>query len=97
MSEMVVSGLRLLKTSVIEWLENRPRPLTDGAEAMFVEALAVAVPFPECTSRSALAPKLNRRAKADGEVGEGLGSASPSSIAFSFTDVDGELLLAKLP
>ena len=79
-----------------KWLENRPRPLTDGAEAMFVEVLAVVVPFPVWTSRSALAPKLNRRAKAEGEEGEELGSASPSSIALSLTDVEGELLPPKL-
>ena len=73
------------------WLEDKPRPLTDGAEAV-----CLGLPFPVLTSRSARAPKLMRRAKDDGVVGEALGSASPSSIAFSLTEVDGELLLPKL-
>ena len=71
-----------------KWLEDKPRPLTDGAEAV-----VLALPFPVLTSRSALAPKLMRRANADGEVGDALGSASPSSMAFSLTDEEGELLL----
>ena len=75
----------------MERLENRPRPLIDGAEA-----LLLALPFPALTSRRALAPKLMRRAKADGEVGDALGSASPSSTAFSLTDVEGEVPLPKL-
>ena len=74
-----------------EWLKDKPRPLIDG-----VEAVCLALPFPVLTSRSARAPKLMRRAKDDGDVGEALGSASPSSMAFSLTEVDGELLLPKL-
>ena len=38
-----------------------------------------------------------RRANEDGEVGDVFGSASPSSMAFSLTDVEGELPLPKLP
>ena len=65
--------------------------MVDGAEAVLL-----ALPFPVLTSRSARAPKLIRRANADGDVGDALGSASPSSMAFSFTDVEGELVLPKL-
>lgn len=69
-------------------LEDKPRPLTDG-----VEAVLLALPFPVLTSRRALAPKLIRRAKAEGEVGDAFGSASPSSMAFSLMDVEVELPL----
>lgn len=75
----------------MKWLEDKPRPLIDGAEA-----LLLALPFPVLTSRSALAPKLIRRANADGEVGDVFGSASPSSIAFSLMEVEGELPLPEL-
>ncbi len=74
-----------------EWLGDKPRPLTDGAEAVLL-----ALPFPVFTSRSALAPKLIRRANDDGDVGDAFGSASPSSMAFSLTDVEWELPLPTL-
>lgn len=53
----------------------------------------MAFPVPVLTSRRALAPKLIRRA--NGELGVG-GAASPSSIAFSSIEVEGEVLLPKL-
>ena len=60
-----------------------------------MEALPLALPFPPVlTSRSAFAPKLIRLA--NGEVGVIFGSTSPSSIAFSLMEVDGELPLPKL-
>lgn len=53
-----------------------------------METLPLTFPVPVFTSRSALAPKLIRRA--NGEVGDPLGAGSPSSTAFSSIDVDGE-------
>ena len=59
------------------------------------EALPLALPVtPVLTSRSAFAPKLIRLA--NGDVGDALGSASPSSMAFSLMEVEGELPLPKL-
>ncbi len=55
--------------------------------------MMLALPFAVLTSRRALAPKLIRRAKAEGDVGDAFGSVSPSSIAFSLMDVVGELPL----
>ncbi len=77
----------------LDGFEDRPRPLTDGA-AKLVEALPLASPFFVLISRSALTPKLVRRAM--GEAGGRFGSASPSSMAFSLMDEVGELLLPKL-
>ena len=69
--------------------------MTDGAEAMVLEALPFALPVvpPFLASLNALAPKLMRLTK--GEVGGDAG-ASPSSIALSSIEPDGELLLPKL-
>lgn len=69
--------------------------MTDGAVAELLEALPFALPMvpPFFASLNALAPKLIRRTK--GEVGGELG-ASPSSIALSSIESDGELLLPKL-
>lgn len=50
--------------------------------------LALPVP-PVLTSRSAFAPKLILRA--NGDVGDVFGSASPSSTALSLMEVEGEL------
>jgi hypothetical protein len=55
--------------------------------------MILALPFAVLTSRRALAPKLMRRTKAEGDVGDAFGSVSLSSMAFSLTDVVGELLL----
>ena len=67
-------------------LDDKPRPLTDGALIEMAEDLPLAFPDPALTSRSARAPELIRRAK--GELGEvDRGAASPSSMALSSTDV----------
>lgn len=79
---------------MLVWLEDKPRPLTDGEEAECMEALPLPFPEPVFTSRSALAPKLIRRAKA--VVGDPFDRASPSSIAFSSMEMDGEVPLEKL-
>lgn len=77
-------------------LEDRPRPLTDGALFGVMEDLPLAFPDPVLTSRSARAPELMRRAK--GEEGEAdSGAASPSSIAFSSIEVLLEALVERLP
>ena len=60
-----------------------------------MEALPLALPVPPVlTSRSAFAPKLIRRA--NGDVGDVFGSASPSSTALSLMEVEGELPLPRL-
>ena len=60
-----------------------------------MEGLSLALPVPPVlTSRSAFAPKLIRRAIC--EVGDMFGSASPSSIALSLMEVEGELPLPRL-
>jgi len=61
--------------------DDKPRPLVVGEEAEMTEALPGVFPFPDLTSRKALAPKLIRRAK--GVVGVDMGVASPSSTALS--------------
>lgn len=89
------SACRAHCLNVYEWLEDTPRPLTDGAEDTLVESVPLALPVPPVlTSRSAFAPKLIRRAICD--VGEMFGSTSPSSTALSLMEVDGELPLPKL-
>ena len=60
-----------------------------------MEALPLMFPVPVLTSRSALAPKLIRRA--NGEVGDPLNMASPSSTALSSIDVVGDVPLEILP
>lgn len=47
-------------------------------------------PLPAFTSRSALAPKLMRRA--NGDVGDSLRGTSPSSIALSSIEAEGDVL-----
>lgn len=60
-----------------------------------MEDLPLALPVPPVlTSRSAFAPKLIRLANCD--VGDVLGSASPSSKALSLMEEEGELPLPKL-
>lgn len=76
--------------------EDKPCPFTDGALVEMVEDLPLAFPDPALTSRSARAPELIRRAK--GECGEvEKGAASPSSIAFSSTEVLLDAPLERLP
>jgi hypothetical protein len=73
---------------------NKPRPLLGGDESGLLETVPLKFPAPVFTSRSALAPKLIRRA--NGEDGDSLGAASPSSTALSSMEADGDVLLATL-
>ena len=79
--------------------EDRLRSFTDGALIEKVEDLPLAFPDPAgpaLTSRSARAPELIRRAKEEGCEAE-MGAASPSSIAFSSTEVLLDAPLERLP
>ena len=75
-------------------LEDKPRPLTAGEDAGFVEALPLRLPLPALTSLRALAPKLIRRA--NGVAGVLAVLASPSSIALSSIPGEPELVLETL-
>lgn len=59
-----------------------------------METIPLWFPFPAFTSRSALAPKLMRRA--NGDDGDSPKAASPSSIALSSMEADGDVPLEPL-
>ena len=80
----------LTGSSVLLCDDDKPRPLAVGEEAEVMEALPAVFPFPPLTSRSALAPKLIRRA--NGVVGVDMGvSVSSTALSSMLGEPDPEL------
>lgn len=82
------------KSLIFLQIKNKRRSLLERDESGLLETVPLKFPVPVFTSRSALAPKLIRRAK--GEDGDSFGAASPSSTALSSMEADGDVLLETL-